>query len=64
MSPELASNLQLLAKLLLDARVVAGAVRRQAQLDGEAWPGDYDVTVEIGALRERVAQMMEQEARR
>lgn len=58
MTPDMLERLQLLAKLLLDARVAAAAVLKQAQNEGEPWLGDYDMLGELGLLRERVRMLM------
>ncbi len=47
-----------LGQLLMDARIVAAGVNAQAQADKEEHPEDYDLTFDIGVLRERVAQLM------
>jgi predicted secreted Zn-dependent protease len=60
MTEEMFRRLLQLAQLLLDARLAASAVKNQAEAEWQAiaHPEDYDVTGDLGALRERVAQLM------
>ena len=57
-SEEMWRRLLQLAQLLLDARTVAGTINAQAAADQVEHPEDYDMTLDLGALRERVAQLM------
>jgi hypothetical protein len=55
---DMLERLQLLAKVLLDARTAAAAVAKQAETDG-LYVGDYDLRQAIGALRGRVDILIE-----
>lgn len=62
MTEEMLLALSELGRLLLDARLQAGAVRKRAKLD-HLPVADYDVTFDLGVLVERVRQLMAQAER-